>query len=274
MYHITTWRTQKLPEPTVLLVYMAAHTPSQNYFMHLITHNTIQYNIVKNPVGMVDFVMDWNESVTAESGAMVYMQGDISTNTRTREGGLFKTLKSTVLAGESFFVNEFTANEDGCNLGITGAVLGDIQVINVDEEYIVQSGSYIASTGTITLDTKWQGFVKGVFGSNLFMLKTIGSGDIFVSGWGGIRKVVLKDGERIILDNYQLVALSSTIQYDIRKHGGLKTTIFGGEALVIEIVGPGIIYYQTKNLMEFARALSPLMPKTGHGVGIPGVFRG
>ena len=43
-------------------------------------------------------------------------------------------------------------------LGVTGNVLGDIDVIHVDEEYIIQAGSYVASTGTITLDTKWQGF--------------------------------------------------------------------------------------------------------------------
>ncbi|MXY60958.1 MAG: TIGR00266 family protein [Cenarchaeum sp. SB0665_bin_23] len=223
----------------------------------------MKYDIVHNPVSMVDFVLNWNESVTAEAGAMVYMRGDINTKTRTRKGGLFKTFKSKVLAGESFFVNEFTAKEDNCGLGITGAVLGDIQVIQADEEYIVQSGAYIASTGTITLDTKWQGFTRGIFGNNLFMLKTIGKGDVFVTGWGGIRKVVLKQGENMILDNYQLVAMSGTIEYKIKKHGSLKTAILGGEVLVIEIHGPGVIYYQTKNLMAFARVLSPIMPKPG-----------
>ena len=179
-----------------------------------------------------------------------------------------------MLGGESFFVNEFVAQEDGCRLGVTGNVLGDIEMIRVDGEYIVQSGSYVASTGDITLDTQWQGFTKGIFGSNLFMLKTAGSGDMFVDGWGGIRKEQLGDGERMILDNYQLVAMTATARYDIRKHGNLKTTLFGGEALVIEIAGPGTVYYQTKNLMEFARALSPFMPKQGGGVvGLPGGFR-
>ncbi len=44
------------------------------------------------------------------------------------------------------------------------------------------------------------------------------------------------------------------------KHGSLKTTLFGGDALVIEIVGPGIVYLQTKNIMEFVRALIPFLP--------------
>ena len=49
-------------------------------------------------------------------------------------------------------------------------------------------------TGDVTLDTQWQGFTKGIFGSTLFMLKTAGRGDVFVDGWGGIRKVELGAG--------------------------------------------------------------------------------
>ena len=188
--------------------------------MSVVQRNGVRYDIVRNPVGMVDFALDRGESVTAEAGAMVYMRGNIDTETRTRKGGLFKTLKSTILAGESFFVNEFRAGEDGCRLGVTGNMLGDIQAIHADGEYIVQSGSYVASTGDVTLDTQWQGFTKGIFGNTIFMLKTAGRGDVFVDGWGGIRKVELGAGERMILDNYQLVALEGTAQYDIQKHGG------------------------------------------------------
>lgn len=93
------------------------------------------------------------------------------------------------------------------------------------------------------------------------MLKTVGRGDMFVNAWGGIVKTQLEIGEKMILDNYQLVALSSTAGYRVVKHGNFKTTLFGGEALVIEIAGPGTIYIQTKNIMEFVRALIPFLPK-------------
>ena len=41
---------------------------------------------------------------------------------------------------------------------------------------VVQSGAYIASTSDVVLDTQWQGFTKGLFGSELFMLKANGIG--------------------------------------------------------------------------------------------------
>ena len=224
----------------------------------------MEYKIIKNPMGLIEFSMNKGDKVTAEAAAMVFMRGDIETNTRMRKGGFFKTLKTVALGGESFFVNEFTARSDNCTLGLTGNVLGDIEVIHVNEEFIVQSGAYVGSTKDLTLDTEWQGFTKGIFGSNLFMLKTVGSGDMFVNAWGGIIIKELKDGEKMILDNYQLVAMTSTATYKVTKHGGFKTTLFGGEALVIEITGPGKVYIQTKNIMEFVRALIPFFPKRYH----------
>ena len=149
----------------------------------------LKHEILKNPTGMIEFSMDRGDAVTAEAAAMVYMRGDIETETRARKsGGLFKTLKVAALGGQSFFVNEFTAHEDGCTLGLTGNMLGDIEVIPIDSEFIVQSGAFVCSVGDLTLDTQWQGFTKGLFGNNLFMLKTVGRGDMFVNAWGGIIK--------------------------------------------------------------------------------------
>ena len=224
----------------------------------------MKYEIVKNPMGLIQFSMNKDDKVTAEAAAMVFMRGDIETVTRMRKGGFFKSLKAAALGGESFFVNDFIAHTDNCTLGLTGNTLGDIEVIHVTEEFIVQSGAFVGSTGGLTLDTKWQGFTKGIFGTNLFMLKTVGTGDMFVNAWGGIIKKELKDGEKMILDNYQLVALSSRASYRVTRHGGFKTSLFGGEALVIEIVGPGTVYLQTKNIMEFVRAIIPFLPKSRH----------
>jgi uncharacterized protein (TIGR00266 family) len=221
----------------------------------------LKYEIMKNPMGLIEFTLSQGEKITAEAAAMVFMKGDILTETKMRKGGFLKSLKAAAFGGESFFVNEFIAQEDGCVLGLTGNMLGDIEVIAVEEEFIVQSGAFVGSSGNLTLDTKWQGFTKGIFGSNLFMLKTIGSGDMFVNAWGGIIKKELQPGEKMILDNYQLVALSATADYRVTKHGNLKTTLFGGDALVIQIIGPGTVYLQTKNIMEFARALVPYLPK-------------
>ena len=200
--------------------------------------------------------MSAGEKITAESGAMVYMRGEVEIKTRTREGGLFKKLKVTALGGESFFVNDFFAKTD-CSIGLTGPPLGDIVRLDVkqNEGFIVQAGSYVASTPGVLLDTQWQGFTKGLFGSEFFMLKATGQGDLFVNAYGGIIQKDLASGERITIDNYHLVALSDQATYRVANLGGMKTTILGGEGLVTEVTGPGSVYFQTKNLREFVDLL-------------------
>jgi uncharacterized protein (TIGR00266 family) len=211
----------------------------------------MKYDIIKDPMSMLEVQMNNGESITAEAGALVYMKGNIVIKTRMR-GGFLKSLKVMALGGESFFVNDYVAQEDGCTLGLTGPPVGDVVQIPVSNGngYIVQSGSYIASTAGVDIDTKWQGFTKGVFGSELFMLKVTGTGDVFVNAYGGIIHKQLANGEKLVLDNYHLVALSENANYKVTKLQGMKTTILGGEGLVTEITGPGSVYFQTKNLKE------------------------
>ncbi len=211
----------------------------------------MKFDIIKDPMSMLEVQMNNGESITAEAGAMVYMKGNIVIKTRMR-GGFLKSLKVMALGGESFFVNDYAAEEDGCALGLTGPPVGDIVQIPVSNGngYIVQSGSYIASTTGVDIDTKWQGFTKGLFGTELFMLKVTGNGDMFVNAYGGIIHMQLANGERLVLDNYHLVALSENAKYKVTKLQGMKTTILGGEGLVTEITGPGSVYFQTKNLKE------------------------
>ena len=207
----------------------------------------MQFQITKEPMSILEVQMSAGEKITAE----VYIKGDVEVKTRTREGGLFKKIKVTALGGESFFVNDFIARSD-CSIGLTGPPIGDIVKLEVRQGggYIVQSGSYVASTQGVLIDTQWQGFTKGLFGSEFFMLKVSGDGDLFVNAYGGIVKKDLAQGERMIVDNYHLVALSEQVRYNVIKVGGMKTTILGGEGLATECTGPGSVYFQTKNLRE------------------------
>jgi uncharacterized protein (TIGR00266 family) len=211
----------------------------------------MQYQILKEPMAILEIQMSSGEKVTAESGAMVYTKGDIEIKTRTREGGFFKKIRVTALGGESFFVNDYVAHGE-CSIGLTGPPIGDIVRVEVRQGsgFIVQSGSYVASTPGVLLDTQWQGFTKGLFGSEFFMLKATGQGDMFLNAYGGIIHKQLAAGEKMMIDNYHLVALSDQAAYKVTKVGGMKTTILGGEGLATEVTGPCWIYFQTKNLRE------------------------
>ena len=219
----------------------------------------MQYQILKEPMAMIETQLDNGEQITSEAGAMVYIKGDIEIKTRTRQGGFFKKLKVSALGGQSFFVNDYIAHEDGCVIGLSGPPIGDIIKMSISNEsgagFIVHSGAYIASTSGVVLDTEWQGFTKGIFGSDLFMLKVSGKGDLFLNAYGGIIHKELTEGEKLTLSSYHLVALSEIANYKITKFGGLKSTLLGGQGLVVEIIGPGSVYFQTKNIRQFIDSL-------------------
>jgi len=223
----------------------------------------MEYQIKYSPAyALLEISLDANEVVAAEAGAMVYMTPQINVKTRKREEkSLWKSIKGAVLGAESFFVNEYVAEKGPGKVGFVPAPVGDIQPFEVKpgKGLILQKGAYVASTKDVHLDTEWQGFKKGLFGQSLFMLKVSGEGQMFVNAFGAIDHHSLKDGESLIVDNFHLVAFDDTCKYNVKKFGGLKSTILGGEGLVTEVQGPGEVYIQTKNVREFTDWLWELL---------------
>ena len=222
----------------------------------------MDYEIKYKPsYSMLVVKLEPNESVTAEAGAMTYMEPNIDVKTRKRERSLLGTLSLTLLGRQSFFVNDYRAQEGLGEVAFVAAPVGDIETLEVkpNQGYIIQSASYIASTQNVELDVKWQGFTKGLFGQGLFMIKATGDGNLFINTFGAIDKHTLEAGKSLIVDNFHLVAFSASCDYKVRKFGGLKSTLLGGEGLVTEINGPGDVYIQTKNLREFVEWLWTLL---------------
>lgn len=52
----------------------------------------MQCQIVKNPMSVLEVQMGRGEIITAESGAMVFVKGNIEIKTKMREGGFLKKL--------------------------------------------------------------------------------------------------------------------------------------------------------------------------------------
>ncbi|MGD9131375.1 MAG: TIGR00266 family protein [Candidatus Bathyarchaeota archaeon] len=222
----------------------------------------MEYEIKYKPsYSMLVVKLEPNETVTAEAGAMTYMEPNIDVNTRKREKSLLGTIGLALLGRQSFFVNDYKAKSTPGEVAFVSAPVGDIEILEVkpNQGYIIQSASYIASTQNVELDIKWQGFTKGLFGQGLFMIKVSGEGKLFINTFGAIDKHTLDAGKSLIVDNFHLVAFSDSCDYDVRKFGGLKSTILGGEGLVTNIRGPGDVYIQTKNLREFVDWLWTLL---------------
>lgn len=223
----------------------------------------MQHEILHRPsYALARIVLASGEQLQAEAGAMVSMSDTIKLDTGVR-GGLMGGLKRAVLGGESFFINTFTAEQTG-EVTIAPGLPGDIEALNLNgETLLVQSGSFLAATPDVEVDTKWGGGRTFFSGEGLFLLKCTGYGTIFVSSYGAIHPIDLDQGQDYTVDTGHMVAFDETVRYSVGRSGGWKTTLLSGEGLVCKLTGPGRFYMQTRSQDAFLSWLVPQLPKSG-----------
>jgi uncharacterized protein (TIGR00266 family) len=204
--------------------------------------------------------LDQGESVKAEAGAMMAMSPAVEIQTSTK-GGVLKGLKRSVLGGESFFMNTFTATGPDAHVVVAPALPGDIITWPLSGNTVyLQSGSYLASPDSVDVDTKWGGAKTFFSREGLFMLKCAGTGDLVVSSYGAIHAIDLAAGQQYVVDSGHMVGWEEAVTYEVRKAGNWKSTILGGEGLVVALTGPGRIYVQTRSQDSFLDWLIPKLP--------------
>lgn len=199
------------------------------------------------------------ESVRAEAGAMVSHTAGVRMDTNAT-GGFLSSVKRSVLGGESFFQNTFTADERGGEVSFAPPLPGDVVHTRLDGDAVyVQSGSYLAADTDLDVDTE-SGGARSFFGSEgLFLLRVEGSGPLFLSSYGAIRETELGD-EPVVVDTGHVVAFDATADFTVRRVGGLKSTVFSGEGLVCEFRGDGRVWLQTRSQDQLLSWLVPKLP--------------
>ncbi len=206
--------------------------------------------------------LDAGEEIVAEGGAMVAMTEGFELETKAR-GGFLKSIARSALGGESFFLNTFQAPVSGGTVQLAPALPGDMQVIEFnDDQIMVQSGAFIASSPSLEVETKWSGAKTFFASEGLVMLRVSGTGSLIIAAYGAIEEIELGPGERFTVDTGHLVTFTDGIGFDVRKVGGWKSTMLSGEGLVVDLTGPGKLTLQTRSQDAFLGWLIPRLPSS------------
>lgn len=226
--------------------------------------NRISYEIQHNPAyASLILNLEKDRTVLVEASAMAAMDSNLTMKSKVK-GGLIRGVKR-MLAGESLFINEFTATRAAGQIYISPGIPGDIQhyYLTSNSALTIQSSGFVASSPTVEIDSKFQG-LKGFFsGESLFLLRAIGEGSIWFSSYGAIIEIPVS-GEYIVDTGY-IVAFEDTLNYNVEVIGGLsfknlKTGILGGEGLVCRFSGEGKLWVQTRLLFNLINFLNPFRP--------------
>jgi uncharacterized protein (TIGR00266 family) len=200
------------------------------------------------------------ESVRSEGGAMLSKSANVSIET-SATGGLMKSLKRGILGGESFFMNTFRADGGTGEVIFAPSLPGDVVSVDIGATpLLVNSGSFLAAEMGVQVDTKFRGG-RGFFAtSNFFMLLLTGKGEALLSAYGALHQITLGQGERYTIDSGHVIAFGESMHHEVRRVGGLKSTLFSGEGFVIDITGPGNVLLQTRSQQAFLSWLIPNLP--------------
>ncbi|MGB3305825.1 MAG: TIGR00266 family protein [Thermomicrobiales bacterium] len=210
--------------------------------------------------------LEAGEEIRSEAGAMLSKSANVQIQT-SATGGLLKSLKRGVLGGESFFMNTFRSEGGPGEVLFAPSLPGDVVTVEIGgatsgSSLLVNSGSFVAAELGVNVDTKFRGG-RGFFAtSSFFMLLLSGQGQAILSAYGALHPVTLRAGERYTVDSGHVIAFDESMPHEVRRVGGLKSTLFSGEGFVIEIEGPGNLLLQTRSQQAFLSWLIPNLPSS------------
>ncbi|MCD6344616.1 MAG: TIGR00266 family protein [Anaerolineae bacterium] len=237
----------------------------------------VDYQIFGDDLQFVEVELDPRETVIAEAGAMMYMEEGITFETKMGDGskpdagfmGKLISVGKRALTGESLFMTHFTNSGAGKKHIAFGAPYpGKIIAIDLDEahgELLCQKDAFLAAAlGTEVSIAFNKKLGTGLFGGEGFILQRLrGDGNVFIHAGGTIVEKQLH-GESLIVDTGCIVAFESTINYDIRQSGNLKSMIFGGEGLFLATLqGTGRIWLQSLPFSRLADRILKFAPSEG-----------
>ncbi|MEA5520130.1 TIGR00266 family protein [Limnoraphis robusta] len=218
----------------------------------------MEYQIRYKPAFATIFMtLQPGDSLTAEAGAMVGMDGQISMKT-SFSGGFFSGLIKKFLGGESLFVNTFTnKTNQPLQVVLSQSAIGDIVAVELHsgQQLCFQPGAYIASSKKVKLGVGWAGFASWFAREGLFKLKVTGPGLVFFGAYGGISQKQIT--QEFIVDNSHLVAYEPGIKMSVGLAGGLFGSLTSGEGFINKLRGNGVVYLQSRSINGLVRFLSP-----------------
>lgn len=154
----------------------------------------MEAKIIGESLPVVTCKLKSGESVITESGGMSWMDEGIKMSTSTN-GGIMKGL-GRALAGESLFMNTYTAEKDDVEIAFSSCFPGRILEFDLSEgeTIIAQKRAFLCAESTVDISMHFRKKLgAGFFGGEGFIMqKIIGPGKVFLEIDGKVVKKRIK----------------------------------------------------------------------------------
>jgi uncharacterized protein (TIGR00266 family) len=217
----------------------------------------------------------------AEAGAMMFKDSSVEMETvfgdgsyQSQSGGLLDKLVGAgkrLITGEGLFTTVFThAGRSGkARVGFAAPFPGTIIPLTLHQyggRLICQKDSFLCAAKGVQIGVFFQRkILTGLFGGEGFIMQKLeGDGLVFLHAGGTIREKQLAAGETLHVDTGCLVAMSDTVDFDVRQAGNIKSMLFGGEGIFLaHLTGPGQVWLQSLPFSRLAGRMLAAAPSRG-----------
>lgn len=200
------------------------------------------------------------EQIYTEAGGMSWMTEGISMETNTN-GGVMAGL-GRALAGETLFMNTYTAEQDDVEISFASSFPGEIREFDLADgaSIICQKKAFMCAEKSVQMKMNFRKKLgAGFFGGEGFIMQKItGPGKAYLELDGNIIKKELAPGEVLKVDNGYVAAMTEGVELDITTVKGVKNVLFGGEGLFLTTLkGPGTVWLQSMPIAKLAGTIAP-----------------
>lgn len=221
----------------------------------------VPFQILGGEAQVVQIMMKPQEKVTAKPGSMCYMSGSIQMENvylPENEIGMWqwffgKSATSIVLLN--------SGTTDGF-IGIAAPSVAKILPIDLamfGGEMLCQPDAFLCSVNDVKVSTTvYQRAHNLVAGAEGFLRQKLsGQGLAFIVANGSAIQKNLEVGEVLAVDVSCIVAVSSTVNIQVKYTGPIRRVVFGGDNLVTAILtGPGIVFIQSLPFHRFSKRIA------------------
>jgi uncharacterized protein (TIGR00266 family) len=228
----------------------------------------MQTRVAGTTMPILEITMDAGERLIAEGEDVAWLTSGFNLETSTRfgsggRGGFMSGLKRA-LGGGQLFLTEYTAPPVGGFVAFAAQLPGVIRELQIDaaDQFMVQSGSYIASTSDVEVSVGLQKKLgAGLFGgAGVVFQKLSGNGTAWVQLAGEIVEYDLQPGQSMLIHPGHLALFRAEMRLEFASIRGVKNKLFGDSLLLAEIHGPGHIWLQSMTPAKLAAAIEPYLP--------------
>ena len=204
----------------------------------------MKFKITESPNSYLLLELNKDEKIIIEKGCLIYSDGEYDFENKI-EVESYKNIISKIFGGKSLAYNTYTANEK-LKMGFSAKDTAEIFSLEIDKQNSILFDASQHFARTIDIQIKTGGF------SQDFLVKTEGSGTLFLKAYGQIIEKIVESCKPIYVDEDSLIAFQEGVEYKWIT-GGIKKLITSGEGGLYEFSGNGKVWIQSKSKIEFKK---------------------